>query len=78
MRGRVHASGDRLLDVKDVVVRRVPFDKEFGGKGFAAHVLNAPLVGDVPSLAGPGGQIHPDNTLPGKPSKRHGWVMVRG
>ena len=60
MRGRVHAPGDGMLVGRGrFVVGRVPFNEEFGGEGFAAHVLKAPLVGDVPSLAGPGGQIHP-------------------
>ena len=44
-----------------VVVRRVPLDEEFGRQRFAAHVLQAPLVGDVASLAGSGGQIHPQH-----------------
>ena len=62
MRSRVHAPGDRMLVGRGgFVVRRVPFDEEFGGEGFAAHVLKAPFVGDVASLAGSGGQIHPQH-----------------
>ena len=44
------------------VIRGVPFHQQFGGEGFAAHVLQTPLVRNVTCLARPSGQIDPEDT----------------
>ena len=60
MRSRVHSTRDGvLIGNRCFIVGRVPLDEEFGGKRFAAHVLQAPLVRNVSGLAGSSGQIDP-------------------
>ena len=54
VRSRVHSARDwMLLSAGDFVIGGVPLHQQFGGEGFAAHVLQTPLVRNVPSLARP-------------------------